>query len=145
MKLLQFIPVAAVMTIAASCGSGDNTTDKNPYQSADAPVATAKTGESLYKTNCASCHMAGGEGIDKVYPPLAHSDYLKDKTKAIHQVIYGSSGEIVVNGKTYNNTMPAQQLNDEEVAAVLTYVYSSWDNGGGTVTAEEVKAVRAAK
>jgi nitrite reductase (NO-forming) len=41
--------------------------------------------------------------------------------------------------------MPAQQLNDEEVAAVLTYVYSSWDNGGGTVTAEEVKAVRAAK
>jgi len=132
------------MIIAVLCG-GDNTTGKNPYQSGDAPAAAAKTGESIYKTNCASCHMAGGEGIDKVYPPLATSDYLKDKTKAIHQVIYGSSGEIVVNGKTYNNTMPAQQLNDEEIAAVLTYVYSSWDNGGATVTADEVKAVRAAK
>lgn len=144
MKLLQIIPAAAIMIIAASCG-GDNTTGKNPYQSGDAPAATAKTGESIYKTNCASCHMAGGEGIDKVYPPLAHSDYLKDKTKTIHQVIYGSSGEIVVNGNTYNNTMPAQQLNDEEIVAVLNYVYSCWDNGGATVTVDEVKAVRASK
>lgn len=144
MKLLQIIPAAAIIIIAASCG-GDNTTGKNPYQSGDASAATAKPGESIYKTNCASCHMAGGEGIDKVYPPLAFSDYLKDKTKAIHQVIYGSSGEIVVNGKTYNNTMPAQQLNDDEIAAVLTYIYSCWDNGGATVTADEVKAVRAAK
>lgn len=89
--------------------------------------------------------MAAGEGIENVYPPLAQSDYLKDKTRAIHQVINGSSGEIVVNGKKYNNTMPPQQLSDEEIAAVLTYVYSGWENGGGTVTAEEVKAVRAAK
>jgi len=144
MKLLYIIPAAAIIIIAASCGGGDNA-GENPYQTGETATAGAKSGESIYKTNCASCHMASGEGIDKVYPPLASSDYLKDKTKTIHQVIHGSSGEIVVNGKTYNNTMPAQQLNDEEVAAVLTYVYACWDNGGATVTADEVKAVRAAK
>ena len=87
--------------------------------------------------------MAGGDGIANVYPPLAKSDYLADKEKTILQVIKGSSGEIVVNGKTYNNTMPPQQLNDEEVAAVLTYVYTNMGNSGGAVTASEVAAVRA--
>ena len=47
-----------------------------------------------------------------------------------------------MNGKKYNSAMPAQQLNDEEVAAVLTYVYGNFGNGGTTVTADEVKAVR---
>lgn len=87
--------------------------------------------------------MAAGEGIPNVYPPLAGSDYLADRERAITQVIKGSSGEIVVNGKKYNNTMPPQQLNDEEIAAVLTYVYTHWDNNGQAVTADEVKAVRA--
>ena len=144
MKLLHIIPATAIMVIFVACG-GNKTEEKNAFEATEAPTTSAPSGEKIYKSNCASCHMAGGEGIDKVYPPLAYSDYLKDKTKSIHQVIHGSSGEIVVNGKTYNNTMPAQQLNDEEVAAVLTYVYSCWDNGGAIVTAEEVKAVRAAK
>lgn len=144
MKLLYILPAVAVTVILAACG-GNKTEEKSPFQASDVPTASAPSGEKIYKSYCASCHMAGGEGIDKVYPPLAYSDYLKDKTKSIHQVIHGSSGEIVVNGKTYNNTMPPQQLNDEEVAAVLTYVYACWDNGGATVTADEVKAVRAAK
>jgi nitrite reductase (NO-forming) len=89
--------------------------------------------------------MAAGDGIENVYPPLAKSDYLADRERAIHQVIKGSSGEIVVNGKKYNNTMPPQQLTDEEVAAVLTFVYTNpnMGNGGAAVTIDEVKAVRA--
>ncbi|MBL7691112.1 MAG: cytochrome c [Flavipsychrobacter sp.] len=142
MKLLQIIPAAAIMIIAASCG-GDNTTGKNPYQTGESASAATQSGESIYKTNCASCHMAGGEGIEKVYPPLAKSDYLADRKRAITQIIKGSSGEIVVNGQTYNNTMPPQQLDDAQIAAVLTYVYTNMGNTGTAVTAEEVKAVRA--
>ena len=39
--------------------------------------------------------------------------------------------------------MPAQPLTDEEVASVLTYVNSNFGNSGSTVTADEVKAIRA--
>jgi nitrite reductase (NO-forming) len=49
---------------------------------------------------------------------------------------------MTVNGKEYNNTMPPQQLTDDEVAAVLTYVYTNMGNTGTAVTPAEVKAVR---
>jgi nitrite reductase (NO-forming) len=35
------------------------------------------------------------------------------------------------------------QLNDDEVANILTYVLNSWDNPGGRISAEEVKQMRA--
>lgn len=147
MKKLSFVfaGICAVL-VAASCGSSENTTDKQPFSTDDVKTADSKpTGEDIYKRTCAQCHMAGGDGIPNVYPPLAKSDYLADKEKTILQVIKGSSGKLVVNGKEYNNTMLPQNLNDEEIAAVLTYVYTNttMGNNGPTVTAEEVKTVRA--
>lgn len=55
----------------------------------------------------------------------------------------GLSGPIKVNSKSYNSVMPAMsQLNDDEIANILTYVLNSWGNQDGVVTSEEVKAVR---
>lgn len=139
--LLSFAALIALFVV--SCGDSKSKEDAPPFTASGTAAASAPSGEDLYKRACASCHMAGGDGIANVYPPLAKSDYLADKEKTILQVIKGSSGEIVVNGKTYNNTMPPQQLNDEEVAAVLTYVYTNMGNSGGAVTASEVAAVRA--
>ena len=41
--------------------------------------------------------------------------------------------------------MPAMALNDEDVANVLTYVYSAWKNNGSEVTPQEVATARASK
>lgn len=137
----MLLPIVLLVTVlGTSCG--DNKKEGASESAGTNETAAAPSGIDLFKRNCASCHMANGEGIENVYPPLAKSDYLADKEKTITQVIKGSSGEIVVNGKKYNNTMPPQSLSDEEVAAVLTWVYTL-DNGGATVTAEEVKSVRA--
>ena len=38
---------------------------------------------------------------------------------------------------------PMSQLNDDEVANILTFVLNSWGNSGGVVTAKQVTAVRA--
>ena len=35
------------------------------------------------------------------------------------------------------------QLNDDEVANILTFALNSWGNSGGAVTAKEVAQVRA--
>jgi len=142
-QILSLLAVSLTLTVI-SCGSNDTTTEKQPFTTDDVKTSSAPSGEDLYKRNCASCHMAAGDGIANVYPPLAKSDYLNNREQAIHQVINGSSGKIVVNGKEYNNTMPPQRLNDDEVAAVLTFVYTNkmMENNGQPVTAEEVKAVR---
>ena len=49
-----------------------------------------------------------------------------------------------MNGERYNNSMPPlRTLRDEEVAAVLTHVRSSWGNQASEITADDVRAVRA--
>ena len=140
---IRLTAIAALALFASSCGSNEQKEDKSPFEASSTQAGAAPSGETIYKRSCTSCHMANGEGIPNVYPPLAKSDYLADKERAITQVIKGSSGEIVVNGQKYNNTMPPQQLNDEEIAAVLTYVYTNWENNGTPVTVDEVKAARA--
>lgn len=105
-----------------------------------------KFGKNIFANNCLACHQESGSGIKGVFPPLAKSDYLNNnKTLAIETVVHGRQGELVVNGEKFNSVMPAQQLTDEEVANVLTYVYSNWGNSKQVVTPAEVKKIRAQK
>ena len=103
----------------------------------------AAKGKAVYAKTCVACHQATGAGIPGAFPPLAKSDYLNaDVNRAIKQVIKGSNGPITVNGKKYSTPMPAQPLNDQEIADVLTYVYSNWGNSKKVVTVAMVKAQR---
>ena len=57
-----------------------------------------KRGKEVYDNMCISCHLTNGEGVPKVFPPLAKSDYLMKKREAsIRAIKYGLKGEIVVN------------------------------------------------
>lgn len=98
-------------------------------------------GKIIYNKVCVACHQAEGQGIPNAFPPLAKSDFLnKDVNKAIKVVANGLSGEINVNGKKYNSVMPNPNLSDQDIADVLTYVYSSWGNSKKVVTTAMVKA-----
>lgn len=113
-------------------------------KSTDTLKESIKRGEKVYVANCQSCHMPEGEGISGTFPPLAKSDYLmKDQKRAIRSVLYGLSGEMIVNGEKYNMEMPAQHhLSDEEVADVLNYIQNNWGNKAKAVTTAQVKAER---
>ena len=100
-------------------------------------------GKEIYISNCISCHMENGEGIEEVYPPLAKSDYLMaDKKRSIVQVLKGAKGQMKVNGKVYDSEMASIDLSDQEVSDVLNYVRNSFGNKGAAVTPAEVKASR---
>jgi len=101
-------------------------------------------GKKVFLTTCFACHMANGEGLPGVFPPLAGSDFLKaDKDRATRIPLKGLSGPITVNGNQYNNVMPPQtQLDDNQVADVMTYVLNSWGNNLGTVSSNDVRRVR---
>jgi mono/diheme cytochrome c family protein len=105
--------------------------------------ASIARGKEIYTAQCVTCHQEAGEGIPDVFPPLAKSDYLMaDKKRSIQQVLHGLSGEIKVNGKTYNGEMAAFDLSDQEASDVLNYIRNSWGNKGPAITPEEVKATR---
>lgn len=116
-----------------------------PVKAVTLPERIAE-GKSIYGKTCFACHQASGEGLPNAFPPLAKSDFLNaDVNRAISIVLKGKTGEITVNGKKYNSVMTAQTLTDEEVANVLTYVYSSWGNNKKEVTPAMVAAVRGKK
>ena len=113
------------------------------FTTQDPLTESIKRGKAVYDTNCASCHMAGGEGIEGVFPPLAKSDYLMaNKKRSIQQILYGVKGKIVVKGVTYEGEMPASGLTNKETADVLNYIRNSWGNKGAIVTEAEVKSER---
>ncbi|MBS0376816.1 MAG: nitrite reductase, copper-containing [Proteobacteria bacterium] len=103
-----------------------------------------KAGEKLFTGTCSVCHQATGQGLEGVFPPLAKSDFLMaDLKRAIGIVLNGLTGPVTVNGKTYNSVMPPMsQLNDDEVANILTYVRNAWGNEDATVSAAEVAEIR---
>ncbi len=110
-----------------------------------APAAGGgSNGGPIFATNCAGCHGAAGAGTPGAFPPLAANPVVTgDPKKLIHIVSYGLNGPIEVNGQKYNNVMPAWKgtLKDADIAAVLTYIRSSWGNKAGPITAADVTAV----
>ena len=108
-------------------------------------AATLAKGHSLFENNCSACHQAHGEGMPGVFPNLAKSDFLAaDPQRAVHFVLHGHSGQITVNGVTYDGTMPdvGASLSNQDVADILTYVLNSWGNPGGQIQPDVVAQVR---
>lgn len=105
--------------------------------------ASMARGKALYGMYCQSCHGDQGKGVEGVFPPLAKADYLMaDKKRAIQAILYGVSGEIKVNGQTYNQPMAGFDGKDEEVSDILNYIRNSFGNKGGATGPEEVNAAR---
>ncbi len=116
----------------------------SPMAATSAAPAANAAGASVYNTNCASCHQATGEGVAGAFPPLAgNPTVMGAKAKVIHIVKYGLQGAIVVKGKSYNGMMPpwGTTLSNADIAAVISYVRSSWGNSASPVTVADVKAV----
>jgi mono/diheme cytochrome c family protein len=105
-----------------------------------------KQGKKLYTRTCQQCHQVDGKGIPGVYPPLSGSPWVNGShERAAKILILGLSGPITVGGNEYNGNMPpVGTWSDRDIAAVLTYVRSSFDNSSGAVTEADVKSARAA-
>ena len=133
------------ITIALACafvGAGAATLLARPNSAAS---AAATDGKSIFAAKCAACHQANGAGGGP-YPPLAaNADVTgSDTSNLILTVLNGRSGPIQVNGKTFSGAMPAwkDQLSNDELAAVLTYVRSAWSNKAAAITADQIGAAR---
>jgi mono/diheme cytochrome c family protein len=130
----------------AACGGGE----KQPAPESAAVVqAGTMSGEQIYQ-RCVTCHQAGGQGLAGTYPPLDGSEFAAAENPAIpiRILLRGLQGPVTVKGTRFDGIMPAYgtgiEMSDEEVAAVLTYVRSSWNNRASAITASQVAEQRAA-
>jgi len=102
-------------------------------------------GLGVYEANCLACHQADGGGVPMLAPPLIKTSYvLGDKSRLISIVLNGFDEEVEIEGEYYSNPMPGfPHLSDREVADVLTYIRSNFQNSASAITEAEVKKERA--
>lgn len=104
-------------------------------------------GAKLYERHCVDCHGAEGRGYPTAYPPLAGN-------RSLTMVSPANPIRVVLNGGfppgTSGNPRPfgmppyRPSLDDEQVAAVVSYVRQAWGNRAAPVSPVEVDRFRAA-
>lgn len=119
--------------------------DPAPPDEAETAARQAHEGALLYANTCAGCHLADGEGVPGVFPPLKDDPVVLDPDPAEHirVVLHGAQSK-EINGVTYQAAMPgfAQQMSDEEIMLVVNHERSSWGNDAPHVTIEDVAGER---
>lgn len=123
----------------AGCNSDKNENNLNSIKDLKTKQY-AIAGRELYLIHCANCHQVDGSGLGLVIPPLNDADYLKeDLARSVRIIRYGQKGEIIVNGATYNQPMPANpNLKPIEVAQIATYIHTLWGNGEQLISIDSV-------
>jgi mono/diheme cytochrome c family protein/glucose/arabinose dehydrogenase len=107
-------------------------------------------GKTIYARDgfCSTCHQPDGGGLSASgFPPLVGTPWvLGNEDRLIKITLNGIYGPMEVNGKEYPGQVPMTpfqgMLNDEEIAAVLTYVRNAFGNKAAAISPDKVKAVR---
>ena len=102
-------------------------------------------GKTIYVAQCASCHGAQGKGAAPNYPPLAgnQSIQMQSAVNPIRMVLNGGYPPgTAQNPQPYGMPPFAQNLTDDEVAAVVTYIRASWGNRGAAISARNANQLR---
>jgi mono/diheme cytochrome c family protein len=147
---LQYLNDADVRAMAIylkSLSQGSPPTQQTSAVPAPESSLLMAFGQTVYAKNCAVCHAADGRGMPPAYPPLASNPSIQ-MASAVNPI------RMVLNGGfppgTEGNPMPygmppfAQNLSDDEVAAVVTYIRAAWGNRGEAVSARQANELRTA-
>ena len=115
-----------------------------PVEEASRKVAgnlTMGRGRTVYNLHCGTCHLPTGLGDREMGPRLASGSLVlvaENPASLINVILYGPErSELPDNW--YDEMGEFQYLlDDDEIAAVATFVRQSWENPGGIVTAEDI-------
>jgi cytochrome c6 len=120
-KLTAALPLAALLAGLAWHSAGAQ------------PPPAPQTGEAGFAAACSACHQLNGKGIPGAFPALAGNSFAQGPQEPVVQTVLGGRGG-----------MPAfrNDLSDEQLASILTYVRSAWGNTASAVPKEIVTKLR---
>ena len=111
-----------------------------PSQQAHARPADAMAqGGQLYRQHCASCHGDQGQGAPGIYPALAGNRLvvMPDPANLLQAITRGGFAPATAgNPRPYG--MPPFDLDNPDLAALLTWLRASWGHDAAPVTEVEV-------
>jgi mono/diheme cytochrome c family protein len=100
---------------------------------------------AIYRDQCSACHGLDGKGVAELFPSVADSSMTRsdDPTTSIRIILRGARS-VGTSAQPTAPGMPSygRQLDDNEVAAVLTYIRNSWGGTASPVSSEQVSRVR---
>lgn len=128
-----------VLIAALSCaGVAAAAVAQTPAQHAGAAQApaggqSAVAGREIFATNCAACHQPEGEGIEGAFPRLAGNAFVAGDPEGVVATLLNGRGG-----------MPSfrDDLKDDQLAAVASFIRSSWGNAAAPIPAQAFAAQR---
>jgi len=114
---------------------GDQRTRAELSGPAPAAPGAAVDGKALFAAQCAACHQATGLGLPGVFPPLDGSEWVQGEPRVLANILlHGITGEITVKGAKFQGAMPSfQQLSDDELAGIASFIRGNWSNKAGAL------------
>lgn len=135
---LSSIGILAVILVAmGAVSSKEKSASAVQNDDFSLPSDDPQLGRRVY-VRCQACHGLNGEGVAGNYPPLAGNAALQTD-RAVQVVLHGME-----RGPAWNGQMPAfaEQLENHEIAAVITWTRQQWGNTGAVVTPNDVARMR---
>ena len=131
-----------MVVLVAACGSPKK--EKEKHAEVKTAINEDHPGKLSYKKHCMACHQRDAGGVPGMYPPLADNKVVSGKKEPLISVMLdGLSGEIEVDGETYNGIMASyKNLSDKEISDILNYLRSNFDNSGQKISESDIKALR---
>lgn len=121
----------------------------NNAKLSDADLEQFALGRKHYLATCAGCHGTNGEGMQRMAPPLAGSDWVVGNEKRLALLIlHGLEGAVDVAGKMYDApeilpVMPSHStMDDGAIRAVMTYIRNEWGNHASAIPGRLVGTTR---
>ena len=94
-------------------------------------------GGAIYRDVCSGCHAIDGKGVPELFPALASSSSVRsDDPTSLIRVILRGARSVATSTEPTAPGMPAfgWQLDDEQLAAVVTYIRNSWGSSAPAVS-----------
>ena len=113
-----------------------------PLASSDPRI---QAGQAIFTDTCSACHMRSGAGVEHMFPKLAGNVVTtQDDPASLIRIVIAGGRAAATDERPTSPAMPSlgYRLDDDEVAAVVTYVRNSWGNAASAVSARDVKNVR---
>ena len=127
--------IFGALFLLASCTTSGPQHHKNPQ---------IARGKALYLVSCAACHQVNGQGSEGIAPPLAGTRWASESEERLARIVlHGLRGPITLADKEYNLEMPAMGFfDDQDIAAILTYIRAAWGKSTGPVSWETIGKIR---
>jgi mono/diheme cytochrome c family protein len=153
---LQHLSESDLSAMALYLQSGAKSGTQRPTQppaSARVGLQMAQLGQKTYERHCLACHGEKGEGLNTpngevAYPALAGNRAVRmnDPTNLVQLVLYGGYGPATaLHPRPFGMPPAVLELEDREIAAVLTHLRTHWGNQAPEVTPLQVNRIRAAQ